>query len=99
MPPKRTAYMKTEQNQIKISEVTSMLTVLEQINEFAKLGYYGDYFENDMNSKLLEAFGTGKVAMVLKEVGYAQEVENAYPEMKGNIGVFIMPWADNQISV
>lgn len=90
-------YEKLNKNQIKISEVTSMLTVLEQINEFAKLGYYGDYFENDMNSKLLEAFGTGKVAMVLKEVGYAQEVENAYPEMKGNIGVFIMPWADNQI--
>lgn len=92
-------YDKLNANEIGLDEVSSLKTIIEQLNECAELGYYGnDYLSNAVeNAK--EAVATGKCAMFIGELGWRGEVDADYPDFNAaeNLGAFVMPWGDNQV--
>lgn len=90
-------YTKLNKNEMNISEVKEIKTILEEMQEFAALGYFGDNFMNQSVEGAKEAFATGQVAMFNNDTGWAAELEIEYPETAGNIGLFVAPWADNQV--
>lgn len=89
-------YGKLNRNEMKITEVSEILTVLKQMKECAELGFYGDNFMNQSVEGAKEAFANGEVAMFCNDTAWVAETEKEYPETEGNIGVFVCPWADNQ---
>ncbi len=90
-------YDKLNKNKMDIKNVPGLLTVLQEIDEFADLGYYGDeYFGNSVKNEIYN-FAAGKVAMVLEEVSWPNQVISEYPNMSQDIGIFIMPWDNNQV--
>ncbi len=90
-------YTRLNKNEMDIKEIPELLTVIEQINAFAVLGYYGDDFLGNTIDLEEVAFAEGRVAKTLEEIGWSNEHIGKYPEMAGKIGIFIMPWGDNQI--
>lgn len=90
-------YDELNRNEIDIKDISDLLKVINQINEFADLGFYGDAYLGNTIDGVKEQFVEGKVAMTLQLIGWPSEVIAEYPQMDGNIGIFIMPWADNQI--
>ena len=90
-------YKKLNDNEMKVADIPQLKTIITQMKEFADLGYFGeDYLSNTMESDM-QAFAEGKVAMVLEGIGWPGQVAAEYPEMKDNMGIFVMPWGDNQI--
>jgi raffinose/stachyose/melibiose transport system substrate-binding protein len=89
-------YEKLNNNEMLVQEMDHLKTVIEQVNEFAELGYFGENFISNTVEAGLDAFGTGKTAMILRVPGTEQEIIEAHPEMEDNIGFFVMPWGDNQ---
>ena len=88
-------YEKLNTNQIKVTDVKSMLTVLEQMQDFAQSGFYGpDYMSNSITNDF-GAIADGSVAMTFESNGWEQQLLDSYPEMDGKIGYFILPWGDN----
>lgn len=80
-----------------IKDVDMMLTVLEQMNEFAELGFYGeDYLSNTAESDVTE-FGEGRVAMTISSQGFGAKVAESYPDMEGNVGIFQIPFGDSDV--
>lgn len=90
-------YEALNNNEKDIKDVEMMLTVLEQMNEFAELGFYGeDYLSNTAESDKTE-FGEGRVAMTIASQGFGSIVAENYPEMEGNVGIFQIPFGDSDI--
>lgn len=90
-------YMKLNKNETDIKNIPDLLKVIKEINEFADLGFYGDdYFGNTVDG-VKKQFAKGKVAMTLQLIGWPSELVSEYPDMKGNVGIFLMPWTDSQI--
>ena len=90
-------YKKLNTNQIDIADIPDLLTIITEINEFSDLGFYGnDYFGNTLDEEMPQ-FARGNVAILLEEIGWPNQLIAKYPEMDGNVGIFVMPWADNQI--
>lgn len=92
-------YDKLNANEIGLDEVTSLKTIIEQLDECAKLGYYGDDYLSNAVENAKEAIATGKCAMFIAELGWRGEVDNDYPDFNAaeNLGAFVMPWGDNQV--
>jgi raffinose/stachyose/melibiose transport system substrate-binding protein len=90
-------YDKLNTNQMDVEEIPELLTVIQQINEFSELGFYGDDFFGNTDDMEAAAFAEGRLAMTLEEIGWSNELIEEYPEMSGKIGIFIMPWGGNQI--
>ncbi|HWT73245.1 MAG TPA: ABC transporter substrate-binding protein [Mobilitalea sp.] len=89
-------YDKLNKNEMNIKDVKEIGTILNEMKEFADLGYFGDNFMNQSVEGAKEAFAKGEAAMFNNDTGWAVETETEYPEMKGKIGIFVAPWADNQ---
>ncbi|WP_340018003.1 ABC transporter substrate-binding protein [Paenibacillus sp. FSL H3-0457] len=89
-------YEKLNNNEMKVADMTQLKTVIEQLKEFADLGYFGKDFLSNTVEAGIEAFGQEKAAMLLRVPGTEKEVSEAYPEMEDNMGFFVMPWGDNQ---
>lgn len=89
-------YAKLNNNEMRVADVKEILTVLQQIQEFAELGFYGENFMSQSVEGAKEALATGQAAMFSNDSGWATELETEYPEMAGNVGFFVAPWADNQ---
>lgn len=80
-----------------LNDIPELKTVVTQMQEFQKLGYFGtDYMSNSVSNGE-KAFADGKAAMVLDGFGWEQQTNTDFPETTGNIGFFVMPWADNQV--
>ncbi len=90
-------YNKLNANTYNIKSIPQLKTVITQIKEFADLGYYGKDFMSNSIEGDYKAIADGKAAMVLEGIGWGAQLENDFPAMKGKVGIFIMPWADNQI--
>lgn len=90
-------YEKLNKNEMKVTDIPELLTIVKELKECADLGFYGDDYLNNMVEGADEAFANGKVAMVLIDPGWGPSMEKKYPQTKGNIGMFVMPWGDNQI--
>lgn len=90
-------YQKLNDNKIKIKDIEGINKVINQMNEFASLGFFGeDYLSNNIEEDM-NYFAEGKVAIVLNTQGWGEMVQEQFPETKGNIGFFVMPWNDNQV--
>lgn len=89
-------YDKLNKNEMKITEVTEIRTILGQMKECADLGYFGTDFLSQSVEGGVDAFGTEQAAMMYQSMDWIDEVINAYPEMDGKLGIFCLPWADNQ---
>lgn len=91
-------YNELNANKKDLDDIPQLLEIIKEQKEFATLGYFGkDYLSNTWEDKI-EPIGTGKVAMVIAELGIKTEIVKAYPQYKtSDFGQFVMPWADNQI--
>lgn len=92
-------YDKLNANEVELESIPHLLTIIEQLDECAKAGYFGaDYLSNTMeNAK--GAMASGEYGMIISEMGFRGEVEADYPEFKATeeMGAFVMPWGDNQV--
>ena len=76
----------------------TMLAVVTQLKEMYDLGFMGQNALADVYTGAQQAIATGSAAMVLSTTGFAGLVEHDFPEMSASdIGVFVMPLADNQM--
>ena len=91
-------YNKLNNNEIDLDQIPALLTIIRQLDECAKAGYYGtDYLSNAWEGAK-EAMATGRCAMTIGELGFRGDVEKDYPEFtKDKLGAFVMPWGDNQM--
>ncbi|MCH4040355.1 MAG: ABC transporter substrate-binding protein [Eubacteriales bacterium] len=91
-------YDELNDNTKKMKDVPTLLTVLKEMKDCADKGYFGqDYLSNSWeNSK--KAIATGQCAMTIAELGWINEVDEAYPDFgaTSKLGYFVMPWGDNQ---
>ena len=91
-------YEKLNANETKLEDIPHLLTILEQLDECAKAGYFGtDYLSNTWeNAK--QAMASGQYGMTIAELGFRGEIEADYPDFKASekLGAFVMPWGDNQ---
>ena len=92
-------YDKLNANEVELESIPHLLTIIEQLDECAKAGYFGaDYLSNTMeNAK--GAMASGEYGMIINEMGFRGEVEADYPDFKATeeMGAFVMPWGDNQV--
>lgn len=91
-------YDKLNANEVDLDEIPSLLTIIEQLDECAKLGYYGDDYLSNAFENAKEAIATERCAMTVSELGWISEVEADYPDFGATekLGAFVMPWGDNQ---
>lgn len=90
-------YKKLNENQMKLSDIPLLRTIIEQTKELADLGYYGADFLSESVDNAKEKMGTNKTAMYVGYVGWGLEVIEDYPEQKDNIGIFMMPYGDADV--
>lgn len=84
-------------NKATFASNPTMLSAVTQLKEMFDLGYLGKNALADVYTGASKAMASGKVAMVLANTGFGSLVEHDYPDMKASdIGVFLMPLADNQ---
>lgn len=92
-------YDKLNANEVELESIPHLLTIIEQLDECAKAGYFGaDYLSNTMeNAK--GAMASGEYGMIINEMGFRGEVEADYCDFKATeeMGAFVMPWGDNQV--
>ncbi|MBN2617169.1 MAG: carbohydrate ABC transporter substrate-binding protein [Spirochaetales bacterium] len=89
-------YDKLNNNKMNVRKLAKLEEIITQLNEFAQLGFYGDDFMSNSVEGDFEAIANGEAAMVLEGYGWGQQLMQDYPEMKGKLGFFVMPWGDNQ---
>ncbi len=89
---------KLNTNQAKFADSKIMETALTQLQEIAKLGYFGKNFLSNTYADLEKNMASGKYAMTLANMGVPQSIEKAFPDVKADtFGYFEIPLADNQI--
>ena len=75
-----------------------MLANLTQLKEMYDTGFLGENALADTFAEAPAKLAAGEIAMVVAPLAYAASVQNDVPESDpNNIGVFLMPLADNQI--
>lgn len=91
-------YDKLNKNEIDLDEIPSLLTIIEQLDECAKAGYFGEDYLSNAWENAKEAMATEACAMTIGELGFRGQIEADYPEFKATekLGAFVMPWGDNQ---
>lgn len=91
-------YDKLNANEVDLDEIPQLLTIIEQLQECAEAGYFGEDYLSNAWENAKEAIATEKCAMTIAELGFRGEIEADYPEFKATekMGAFIMPWGDNQ---
>jgi len=85
-------------NKAKFADNPTMLTVLTQLKEMYDLGFLGKNALADAYSDGTKVMASGKVAMMVANLTFPQQVEHDYPDVKADtFGQFVMPLADNQV--
>ena len=85
-------------NKATFADNKTMLADVSQIKEMYDLGFMGKNALADTYADATKAVAGGKVAMVLDNTSFAARLHDAYPDMKAeDIGVFVIPLADNQL--
>lgn len=92
-------YEKLNANQIDLDGIPSLLTIIRQLDECAKAGYFGDTYLSNAWENAKEAMATETCAMTIAELGFRGEIESDFPDFKATekLGAFVMPWGDNQV--
>ncbi len=91
-------YNRLNANEIDLDDIPELLTIIEQLKESAEAGYFGtDYLSNAWEGAK-EAMASERCVMTIAETGFKSAIEADYPEFdSNNIGIFVMPWGDNQV--
>ena len=91
-------YNKLNANEIDLDEIPSLLAVIQQLNESAEAGYFGEDYLSNAWENAKEAMATETCVMTIAELGFRGEIEEDYPDFKATekLGAFVMPWGDNQ---
>lgn len=91
-------YDKLNKNEVDLDKIPSLLTIIEQLDECAKAGYFGEDYLSNAWENAKEAIATEKCAITIAELGFRGEIEADYPDFKASekLGAFVMPWGDNQ---
>jgi len=89
---------KLNANKAKFADDPTMLTALTQLKDLYDSGCFGSNASSDLYADATKQISSGKAAMIVANVVFAQQVKNDYPDFNtDNIGVFVMPLADNQV--
>ncbi|MEG1290852.1 MAG: ABC transporter substrate-binding protein, partial [Lachnospiraceae bacterium] len=91
-------YDKLNKNELDLDEIPSLLTIIEQLNECAKAGYFGDDYLSNAWENAKEAMASERCAMTIAELGFRGQIEAEFTEFKATekLGAFVMPWGDNK---
>ena len=85
-------------NSAKFAGNKDMLTNLTQLKEMFDLGYMGTNALADTFAEAPAKLAAGQVAMVVAPLAYAAQVKRDAPGSDpNNVGIFLMPLADNQV--
>ena len=68
-------YEKLNRNEIGLDEIPSLLTIIKQLDECAKAGYFGDDYLSNAWENAKEAMATGRCAMTIAELGFRGQIE------------------------
>ncbi len=91
-------YNKLNKNEMDFDQVPDLLTIIEQLQECAELGYFGDDYLSNAVENAKEAIASEKAAMFIAEAAWRNEVVADFPDFDaGKLGIFVMPWGDNQV--
>ena len=89
-------YTKLNNNEVKLADYPHMVQALNEINELAQLGYFGDTYLSDSWSDAYDSMGSGESAMILAYTAYEFEIESMYPDCTADTwGGFVVPLCDN----
>ena len=91
-------YNELNANEKDLDDIPQLLTIIEQLQECAEAGYFGEDYLSNAWENAKEAIATEKCAMTIAELGFRGEIDADYPDFNANekLGAFIMPWGDNQ---
>jgi len=92
-------YQKLNDNKIDLDQIPALSTIIGQLDECARAGYFGDDYLSNAWENGKEAMASGRCAMTIAELGYRGQIDADYPDFKASekLGAFVMPWGDNQI--
>ena len=86
-------------NEVTFSEVDVFGEALDQLNELAQSGYFGDNYLSDEYTDTATYMGTGEFAMTLDKPGqistYVEASDGTYTE--DDFGMFVIPLLDNDV--
>ena len=89
-------YKGLNDNTKTFADSKAMQTALDQINECVQNGYYGDdYLANDGSDKE-DRIANRQAAMIMEGPAFIKTIKEKYPENKDELGLFLVPFADNQ---
>lgn len=84
---------------IKFADVPELKEALDQLNDMAQKGYFGDNYLSDEYTDLLMNLGSGEYAMALEKPGQISAIAEAsdgkYTE--DDFGMFVIPLMDNDV--
>lgn len=90
---------KLNTNKAKFADSKIMLQDLTQLQEMAKLGFFGKNYLSDTVADTDKNMASGKYAMTLAQFSEADAIAKAVPGAKASdYGFFTPPLADNQIA-
>ena len=85
-------------NKTTFAENPTALLLMQQYKDLYDSGCYGDNALSDAVADQTKVMSSGTAAMTVANLTFAQSVKHDYPEFnEDNIGVFIVPLADNQV--
>ncbi|WP_236896723.1 ABC transporter substrate-binding protein [Clostridium beijerinckii] len=89
---------KLNNNTAKLEGNKTFETILGQVNEMVKLGYWGDNYMSNKYADAPKNIASGQFAMTIANQGFGAEVNKADSSFSADdIGYFVIPLADNQI--
>lgn len=89
---------KLNNNKEQFANVSIMEKSLNQLNEMAKSGYFGESYFSNTFADTEKNMASGKYAMTVYNPGLPEQVEKAFPDVKSDsFGFFPIPLADNQL--
>lgn len=89
---------KLNNNTAKLEGNKTFETILGQVNEMVKLGYWGDNYMSNKYADAPKNIASGQFAMTIANQGFGTEVNKADSSFSADdIGYFVIPLADNQI--
>jgi raffinose/stachyose/melibiose transport system substrate-binding protein len=85
-------------NKTTFAQNPTALKLLQQYKDLYDSGCYGDNALSDTVADQTKIISSGKAAMTVANLTFAQQVKHDYPDFNtDSLGVFIIPLADNQV--
>jgi len=89
---------KLNTNQTTFAQNSTALLLLQQYKDLYDSGCFGDNTLSDAVADQTKMISSGKAAMTVANLTFAQQVKHDYPDFnEDSLGVFIIPLADNQV--